>query len=62
MSNDNGFFFPSLETAAIGRPITRAGISFFPVLSDRERRPGDRHRPGTPSGSSTKSVTDPSRI
>lgn len=31
MSNDNGFFFPSLETAAIGRPITRAGISFFPV-------------------------------
>ena len=31
MSNENGFFFPNLETAAIGRPITRAGISFFPV-------------------------------
>ena len=31
MSNENGFFSPNLETAAIGRPITRAGISFFPV-------------------------------
>ena len=31
MSNHNGHFFPNLETAAIGRPITRAGISFFPV-------------------------------
>ena len=26
MSNENGFFSPNLETAAIGRPITRAGI------------------------------------
>ena len=31
MSKDNGHFFPNLEGAAIGRPITRAGISFFPV-------------------------------
>ncbi len=31
MSNENGFFSPNLDTAAIGRPITRAGISFFPV-------------------------------
>ena len=31
MSNENSSFFPNLETAAIGRPITRAGISFFPV-------------------------------
>ena len=31
MNNDNEHFFPNLETAAIGRPITRAGISFFPV-------------------------------
>lgn len=31
MSNDNGHFFPGLDEAAVGRPITRAGISFFPV-------------------------------
>lgn len=31
MGKGNGHFFPDLETAAIGRPITRAGISFFPV-------------------------------
>ena len=31
MSTDNGHFFPNLDGAAIGRPITRAGISFFPV-------------------------------
>lgn len=31
MSKDNGHFFPNLDGAAIGRPITRAGISFFPV-------------------------------
>jgi len=31
MSKDNGHFLPSLDGAAIGRPITRAGISFFPV-------------------------------
>lgn len=31
MNDTNGFFSPNLETAAIGRPITRAGISFFPV-------------------------------
>ena len=31
MSKDNGHFFPDLDQAAIGRPVTRAGISFFPV-------------------------------
>ena len=31
MSMNNGHFFPNLEAAAIGRPITRGGISFFPV-------------------------------
>ena len=31
MSKNNGHFFPNLDDAAIGRPITRAGISFFPV-------------------------------
>ena len=31
MSKHNGFYFPNLDEAAIGRPITRAGISFFPV-------------------------------
>lgn len=31
MSKDYGHFFPNLDGAAIGRPITRAGISFFPV-------------------------------
>ena len=31
LKHDNGRFFPALETAAIGSPITRSGISFFPV-------------------------------
>lgn len=39
MSKDNGHFFPNLDGAAIGRPITRAGISFFPVYLMENRLP-----------------------
>ena len=35
---------PQLDTIAIGWPITRLGVSFFPVVPARQRPAGDRHR------------------
>ena len=62
MSKDNGHFFPNLDGAAIGRPITRAGISFFPVYLLGER--GCRRSPPAPppKGSSTNWATHRSGI
>ena len=35
---------PQLDTVAIGWPITRLGVSFFPVYLPANDLPGDRHR------------------
>lgn len=52
MSKPNGHFFSSLDDAAIGRPITRAGISFFPVYLP------DNKVPRIATGPKAKRVVD----
>ena len=37
---------PGIETAAVGWPVTRLGVSFFPLYLACQRPPLDPHRPG----------------